>query len=120
MTFWNIVAAAAALVSIASVCGMALNRGYTTSLRESLTLANENLAKQDDKITQLEQQGVKDRETIADQAHDIKVLQGVVTGEVQLQIIHDTLDAHHIAAEAHWDKTQRVLDEILTTLRRPA
>jgi hypothetical protein len=120
MTFWNVVSAAAAIVAIATVAGLALQRGYTVALRDNLTLARETTEVQRKEIEKLKTDLSEAKVTIAAQANDIRVLQGVVTGEVQLQVIHQTLDTHHEAAEEHWDRTTGVLQEILAAIRGAA
>jgi hypothetical protein len=118
--FWNVVAAAAAVVSIATVAGFSLQRGRVVSLREDLSDARGKIEEQRDEIEDLKSGRVEDRTLIAKQASDIITLQRVVTGEVHWQSISDLLDHHHKVAEEHWRNTESTLDLILQELRRSA
>lgn len=120
MTIWNIIAAAAAVISIATVAGFGWQQGRVLALRNDLNGARAKIEEQRGEIDDLKADREEDRATIAAQANDIRVLQSVVTGEVQLQVIHDTLDIHHETAEVHWRHTEETLDQILETLRRTA
>lgn len=117
---WNVIAAAAAIIAVATVAGLALQRGVTIGLREQLGDARGKIAEQRAEIDELKADREADRAIITAQANDIRVLQSVVTGEVQLQVIHDTLDTHHETAEIHWRHTRNTLDEILAALRDTA
>jgi hypothetical protein len=116
--FWNVVAAAAAIVAIATVAGLGLQRGYTISLREQLGSAREEIEAQRGQIEVMKQERAEDRTLIAKQASDITTLQRVVTGEVHWQAISDLLDHHHAESQQHWVKAEQVLTEIRDYLRR--
>lgn len=120
MDFWNVVAAAAAIVAITTVAGLGLQRGYTVSLREQLGSAREQIDAQRTEIDELKRGRVGDAATIERQGNDIAVLQRVVTGEVHWQAISDLLDHHHDLAEQHWVNTEQTMTQILETLRRTA
>jgi chromosome segregation ATPase len=118
--FWNVVSAAAAVVSIATVAGFSLQRGRVVSLRADLGDARGKIAEQRDEIDDLRSDRETDRQTISQQSSDIALLQRMVTGEAHWQAISDVLDHHHQSAERHWSGTQSSLDAILEELRRPA
>lgn len=120
MDVWNIIAAAAAIVSIATVAGYSLQRGRVISLREDVSDARAKIEEQRGEIDDLKGDRATDRATIGRQASDIAVLQRVVTGEVHWQAISEMLDHHHDTAEKHWSSTEENLREILEELRRPA
>lgn len=120
MDFWNVIAAAAAIVSIATVAGFGLQRGRVTAVRTDLGEAYKKIEAQRGEIDDLKQDRAEDRTLITQQANDIRVLQSVVTGEVHWQAISDLLDHHHAEAQQHWTTAEAVLTEIRDTLRRPA
>lgn len=120
MDFWNVVAAAAAIVAIATVAGLGLQRGYTVSLREQLGSAREQIEAQRSEIDEMKRERVEDTSTIERQGNDIAVLQRVVTGEVHWQAISELLDFHHQTTEAHATRIETTLRSILDELRRSA
>jgi hypothetical protein len=120
MDFWNVVAAAAAVVAIATVAGLGLQRGYTVSLREQLGSARNQIDAQRAEIDELKRERVEDMAALARQSNDIAVLQRVITGEVHWQAISELLDFHHQSAESHATRIENSLGTILDELRRTA
>lgn len=120
MDIWNAVSAAAAIVAIATVAGFGLQRGRVISLSESLREAREKMAEQRIEIDELKDERLEDTKTIENLRTDIRVLRGLVTGEVQWRATVDLIEHHHERAERHWEHTTSTLDEILSTLRETA
>lgn len=120
MDIWNVITAAAAIVSIATVAGLSLQRGRVVALRGDLSDARGKIEEQRGEIDDLKVQREADRTLIERQRSDIQLLQRMVTGEAHWQAISDLLDHHHEQAEDHWKNTEQSLDDILAELRRTA
>lgn len=120
MDIWNVVAAAAAVVAIATVAGLGLQRGYTITLREQLGSAREQIEAQRTELNEMKQERSKDKAAIDRHRNDIATLQRVVTGEVHWQAISELLDFHHQSAESHATRIETTLGSILEELRKSA
>lgn len=105
MDLWEVLSAAAVIVSLASFAGLGLQRGVVTSLREQLGDAR-------DQIKDLKEKNSDNQKVMAEQAHAIATLQRTVTGEVQWTVISGILDDHHRSATEHWSQEIALLTEI--------
>lgn len=117
---WNVVAAASAIIAIATAAGFGLQRGRVMSLREDLGDARTKITDQRTEIDELKDGRLEDAKTIESLRTDVRVLRGLVTGEVQWRATVDLIEHHHERAERHWEHTSTTLDEILSTLRQSA
>lgn len=116
MDFWNVVAAAAAVVAIATVAGLGLQRGVTSGLRESLAESRAKIEEQRGEIDDLKKDRADDRALIAQLNSDLAVLRPLVTGEIHWQAISDMLEHHHETAEKHWATVEGTLGAISSKL----
>lgn len=106
----NLLALALAIVSIATLAGLGLQRGTVTNLREQLKDAREEIAA-------LKTGRTEDRAATEVLKNDLSALQRVVTGEVHWLAIGHQMDDHHKAATEHWQAELMILTEMRDLLR---
>lgn len=71
---------------------------------------------QEKRIKQLEEERVRDKETIASQAGELVIWQNAVTGQEQLRVLIELvtqltalLTEHHTEATTNWDQVGKIL-----------
>lgn len=98
-----------AIISIATLAGLALMRTNLVTLRESLADARGEIDDKDRRLKGIE----ADRDRIKT---DLAALTRVVTGEAHWVAIGRKLDNHHREAMAHWRTDEDTLMNILRAL----
>jgi len=99
------------IVSFTTLAGFGLLRGTVVNLRERLNDKDGEIKELKTKIATV----TIEKDTLK---ADLVALTKVVTGEVHLTILERKLNEHHTLAEAHWNRDEVLLSDILTELRK--
>lgn len=120
MSWLNILGVAGAIIGIASMTGLGFQQGRVTGLRGDVDDYEKRLSVAREEIDELKAGREEDARTIASMRSDIRLLQSMVTGEVQWRATVDLMEHHHTRAERYWEATSETLERILAELRESA
>ena len=93
-------------LTIATAAGFGLQRGNTVNLREQLKDCREELAS-------IKASRDEARVANAQLTADLEALKRVVTGEVQWEVLTDSLSDHHREALEHWKQAEARFDRLI-------
>lgn len=104
-TLGTILTVALAILAIATAAGFGLQRGRVSQLQGRLDDSDKEVVRKDRRLTD----ALAELETVKAQ---LEALRQVVTGEVQLEVLTEKLDEHHEEAQTHWNRDEKLLEEI--------
>jgi hypothetical protein len=100
------------VVTIATACGLGLQRGRIASLQSQLDDSRKEIADKDRRLSDAERSGTEQAAEMGRLRTDLGALGRVVTGEAHWTAIGHKLDEHHDAAAEHWETNDLLLKEI--------